>query len=494
MSIITRKITLYPQGDKQEVDRVYKYIRNGMEVQSLMMNQCISAMYYAKINGFSKDEFKELRKHYSHVPNSKKGSPYTFDMAKYPTGLPIAGSVPRACDDKFKKACSDGLMYGKTSLPTFKNTNPLMVHNDYVNIRGTKIRSDGTKRDNGLYHDYDNQEEFEKALFNEKSPNIHIKFANHITFDLVLGNVRQSYELRTIIQKCFSGEYKICDSSIGFDAKSKKKIILNLSLEIPESTVNLDENTIVGVDLGMAIPAVAALNNNVYVREYIGNYDDFTRKRTQLQKQRRTIARQLKSAKGGHGRQDKLKHLDKIDIHERNFAHTYNHMVSSRVIAFALKNNAKYINLESLSGFSEDDKKSFVLRNWSYYELQTMIEYKAEKAGITVRYINPAYTSQTCSICGKRGIRNSQSVFTCSDPSCKIHTLYSKQINADFNGARNIAMSTDFVDEDKKENKKTNLKLKEKLVEIEEKRETGRPDFNAHDVLAELRNRHNDVS
>ncbi len=35
------------------------------------------------------------------------------------------------------------------------------------------------------------------------------------------------------------------------------------------------------------------------------------------------------------------------------------------------------------------------------------------------------------------------------------------------------------------------LELREKLVEIEEKRAAGRPDFNARDVLAELRNRHN---
>lgn len=450
MSMITRKITLYPQGDKQEVDRVYSYIRNGMKVQSLMMNQCISAMYYAKLNGLNKDEWKELRHLYSHVPNSKKGSPYKFDMSKYPTGLPIAGSVPRACEDKLKKSCRDGLMYGKVSLPTFRDNNPLMVHNDFVNIRGTKLKPDGTiKCDTGFFHDYESQDELEQAIFNEKAPGIHIKFANHIMFDLVLGNINKSLELRSVILKMFLGEYKICDSSIGFDAKSNKKIILYLSLDIPKKEIKLDENITVGVDLGLAVPAALALNNNVYLREYVGNYNDFTRKRVQLQKQRSSIARQLKTAKGGHGRKEKLKHLEKIELHERNFAHTYNHMVSSKIIAFALKNNAKYINLEDLSGFSEDDKKSFVLRNWSFYELQNMIQYKADKANMVVRYVNPAYTSQTCSICGERGIRSTQAIFTCTNPNCESHTLYSKPMNADFNGARNIAMSTDFTNEGK---------------------------------------------
>lgn len=446
---ITRKITLYPQGDKAEIDRAYKYIRNGMEVQSLMMNQCMSAMYAARLNGVSKDEWKELKRHYSHIPSSKKGSPYTYDMEKFPTGLPLAGGIPRACEQKLSKACRDGLMYGKVSLPTYKKTAPMMVHNDYIHVRGTKTKSDGSVIDKGFYHDYKSPGEFIEALYKETKPSVHLKFTNGISFDIVFGNIRQSLELRSVIERVFSGEYKVCDSSIGFD-KSGRKIILNLSLVIPDREHELHEDTVVGVDLGMAVPAVCALNNNVYVREYIGNYDDFTRKRTQLQAQRRSVTRHLKTVKGGHGRQEKLKHLDTLSVHERNFAHTYNHTVSRKVVDFALKHHARYINLEDLSGISGDERGGFVLRNWSYYELQQMIRYKAGLEGITVRFIEPAYTSQTCSICGKRGIRSSQAVFTCSDPDCKVHTMYDKPINADFNGARNIAMSENFVEPGKK--------------------------------------------
>ena len=450
---ITRKITLRPQGDKEEVNRVYKYIENGMEVQSLMMNQCISAMYSMRIRKVDNDTWKETMKLYGRIPTSKLGSAYSYDSSKYPVGLPIAGSIPRACNQKFRKACQDGLLYGKVSLPTFRKTAPMFVHNDYINIRRSKITPGGRIKDTGIYHDYETPGEFIEALYKEKDPLIHIKFANGITFDVVFGNPYKSHELRSVFERIFSGEYKICDSSIGLSkssgGSSGRKIILNLSLTIPRQENILDENTVVGVDLGLAVPAVCALNNDPYHREYIGSYDDFTRKRMQMQAQKRSITKHLKNSKGGHGRRNKLKHLDQLDLHERNFAKTYNHMVSRRVVEFALRYHAKYINMENLSGIPNDDRKQFVLRNWSYYELQEMIKYKALREGIIVRFVDPSYTSQTCSICGKIGNRYKQSEFICSDPVCKIHTMYKGVVNADFNGARNIAMSEKILNGEK---------------------------------------------
>lgn len=390
---ITRKIILYPQGDKAEVDRVYKYIRNGMKVQSQMMNLCISAMYAAKLRKADKEEMKELSRMYSRVPTSGKGSAYNFDMSLYPTGLPIAGTIPRVCKQKLDKACKDGLMYGKVSLPTFKDTMPLFVHNDYVNILGTKKTSSGGTKNTGFYHDYESPMDLVEALKKENKPKIHIRFANGIVFDLVLGNPHKSAELRSVLEKAFSGEYKICDSSIGFDKRTGKKIELNLSLQIPVTERNLDENTVVEVNLGLAVPAICRLSNSEYDKLLIGNFDDFARVRTQMQAQRKRIQSNLQYTNGGHGRKKKLAHLDKMDLHEREFAKTYNHMVSRRVVDYAVKHNAKYIKLEDLSGFSAEDRSNFCLRNWSYYEMQTMIEYKAAKEGIEVLYVMPDLTT-----------------------------------------------------------------------------------------------------
>ena len=125
-------------------------------------------------------------------------------------------------------------------------------------------------------------------------------------------------------------------------------------------------------------------------------------------------------------------------------------MLSSKVVEYAIRQNAKYIYMEDLSGFSESEKKQFVLRNWSYYELQNMIEYKAKLHNIVVKYVCPTFTSQVCSVCGHKGNRVSQAIFECTNPDCKCHSMYEvegRKIGADFNAARNIAMSTDFKDD-----------------------------------------------
>ena len=68
-----------------------------------------------------------------------------------------------------------------------------------------------------------------------------------------------------------------------------------------------------------------------------------------------------------------------------------------------------------------------------------MIEYKAERENIKVRYINPAYTSQKCSKCGyiDKENRKTQSEFNCLECGLKL--------NADHNAAINIANSTEYI-------------------------------------------------
>lgn len=100
--------------------------------------------------------------------------------------------------------------------------------------------------------------------------------------------------------------------------------------------------------------------------------------------------------------------------------------------------------MENLKGFGKDSegevetKHKRLLGRWSYFELQKDIEYKAQMAGIKVVYVNPAYTSQTCHVCGKKGDRTERDTFICLNTEC---SCYGKSQDADMNAAINIARS-----------------------------------------------------
>jgi IS605 OrfB family transposase len=331
-------------------------------------------------------------------------------------------------------------------LRTYRDKNPLLIHADYVRLRSTNPHNDS-----GLYHNYANHTAFLEHLY-KNDLEVFIKFANDITFKIIFGSPKKSHEIRNVFQNIFEEYYKIQGSSIQIDGT---KIILNLSISIPKKNIELDENTVVGVDMGVAIPAMCALNKNTYARKRIGSKEDFLRVRTKIQSQRKRLQANLKYSNGGHGRNKKMRALSKFEHYESNFVKSYNHMVSKEVVNFAVKNRAKYINVEDLTGY---DSSKFILRNWSYYQLQQFITYKANMYGIEVRKIKPHYTSQRCSCCGYEDPGNrpkeekGQAYFKCLQCG--------SEMNADFNAARNIAMSTEWSEDESSCTKKEKTKNK----------------------------------
>jgi transposase len=66
---------------------------------------------------------------------------------------------------------------------------------------------------------------------------------------------------------------------------------------------------------------------------------------------------------------------------------------------------------------------------WQFAALRQAVQNKAQLAGVAVAFVNPAYTSQTCSCCGLLGTRR-RHLFLC--PHCG-YTAH-----ADVNGATNV--------------------------------------------------------
>jgi len=138
------------------------------------------------------------------------------------------------------------------------------------------------------------------------------------------------------------------------------------------------------------------------------------------------------------------KKLKRIRKRERNIIKDINHKTSRKIVEVAKKNKCGIV-LENLKGIRKGKRstkknktgESFKssINSWEFYQLQTMIEYKAKICGIPVIYIDPKYTSQKCSRCGLIDSNNrKQKKYSCTQCGHVDH--------ADANAAFNIALAS----------------------------------------------------
>lgn len=131
----------------------------------------------------------------------------------------------------------------------------------------------------------------------------------------------------------------------------------------------------------------------------------------------------------------KLSLVKKIKNRESRIVRNINHRISKRLVVEA-QNSKAIIVLEGLKDIRRTAKtrrkQRYSLNSWSFYQLQSMIEYKAKKFGVPVAYVEPQYTSQRCSRCGHIEAKSrKQKIFHCA--KCGVVE------NADANAGFNIA-------------------------------------------------------
>ena len=121
---------------------------------------------------------------------------------------------------------------------------------------------------------------------------------------------------------------------------------------------------------------------------------------------------------------------------EQRFVTDTNHVISKKIVGVAQR-TGRGIALENLKDFrvrvraSKKQRRS--LHSWSFDQLKSFVLYKAKRAGVPVKLVDPRNTSRTCARCGtvdKRS-RKSQAEFLCV--ACG-HTD-----NADSNASREIS-------------------------------------------------------
>jgi putative transposase len=180
-------------------------------------------------------------------------------------------------------------------------------------------------------------------------------------------------------------------------------------------------NDVIGVDLGLAQPAVTSKNH------FLGEkrWKAVERRRFKL---RRSLQRKgTKSAK---------RHLKRMRHKQARFRRDCDHVLSKQIVQTAPEGST--IALENLTHIRQRTRQRGReqrrrLHSWSFTQLKSFIQYKAEARGCTVVVVDPRHTSQQCNRCGHqaRNNRRARGLFKCRQCGYELH--------ADLNASRNIA-------------------------------------------------------
>lgn len=187
-------------------------------------------------------------------------------------------------------------------------------------------------------------------------------------------------------------QLKLLENNLGSLRITKKsgKWIAQIAISIDRKKTN-GSNTM-GVDLGLKVPAVAETSNGKV--RFFGNG-----------RQNKYVRRHYRSLRKRLGKCKKLKKIKQVGNKEQRWMNDQDHKISRQIVKFAIDNNVSVIRMEKLANIRNTAKTSRKneknLHMWSFYRLAKYIEYKANKEGIVVKYVDPKYTSQKCPICGE---------------------------------------------------------------------------------------------
>lgn len=236
---------------------------------------------------------------------------------------------------------------------------------------------------------------------------------------LVLRLLKCRQEFKFNIPTCYTDyfNWEVDESLLRMDKKGGCFFLFTFSKEIDATEQNnSSQNIVLGIDLGV---------NNLAVCSDGRFYNSAKVKRTKRK------FKYLRSKLQSKGTRSAKRLLKKISGQETRWMKHVNHCVSKDIVS---NFNGDKIVMENLKGIRKQRKgkrMNWVLSNWSFFQLQSFIQYKAEREGIVVDRVKPNYTSKICHRCGKLGSRSSQGCFSCH---CGLTNF-----NADLNASRNLA-------------------------------------------------------
>lgn len=253
-----------------------------------------------------------------------------------------------------------------------------------------------------------------------------------------LASVDGRQTVRFILPKNFNkyAEWKVCSSELVWDRKDR--LFLHVVLD-GEGKPFIPNGFVVGVDLGISRPAVMSTADGTF-NQFLGQ------KEWRAIEGRISNYRRILQSKGTKPARRKLKLLSgKVNRFRKECDHILSRRIVDSVPAGSVIVFENLKDIRERCGRGKGRAQNGRMHRWSFARLFEFVDYKAQMAGVRILKVDPRNTSRKCSKCGdtRKSNRQDQSNFVCQ--ACH-HTL-----NADLNGARNIAqkfVSSGMPDED----------------------------------------------
>lgn len=366
-TIITRKISLSFTKD-QDVPAAWKELRSWNNVIYRSANFVSTHRYFAenikeffylteevklKLTSIDKDEngifnTSPLNAGYQLLSEKFKGTTPTAMLSA------INNNVTKTFNTQKKD-----YYLGKRSLNTYRSTIPMPLPVQAMrNLKLTDDKKNYTFETFGL--------KFQTFFGRDRS-------GNKIMMDMAVEGTR-----------------KLCDSSIMIDGKD---IFLLAVFKFDTEKVALDTDVAAVATLSCEYPISLQIGKSTL---QIGNREEYLYRRLAIAGALQRSQKNARYAKGGHGRSRKMQSIDRFHDMERDYIRTRQHQYTARMIKLCEQNKCGTLILRyhpeppSPPEISTKERNlwyienGFLLRNWGYNGLSSMIEYKCQKAGITL--------------------------------------------------------------------------------------------------------------
>ncbi len=215
----------------------------------------------------------------------------------------------------------------------------------------------------------------------------------HISMPVMIDGKAKKTPIRACLVDKDNRNFDLLKHKLGTLRITQKadKWIAQVSVTIP--TIEKTGLKVIGIDLGLKVPAVAVTDNEKV--RFFGNG-----------RQNKYKKRKFRSERKALGKKKKLNAIRNSKDKEQRWMKDQDHKVSRAIVNFAKENKISVIRLEKLANIRQTTRTSRKneknLHTWSFYRLSQFIEYKSTLEGIKVEYVNPAYTSQTCPSCSEK--------------------------------------------------------------------------------------------